>query len=49
MDFIKKHRTEDFNDIKTKLLIIKKFTKMKKIENKLKKKSRSFLDLLSYY
>ena len=37
MDFIKKHRNEDFNDIKTKLLIIKKFTKMKKIENRLKK------------
>lgn len=36
MKFIKEHRTEDFNDIRTKLLVIKKFTKMKKIENRLK-------------
>lgn len=36
MKFIKEHRNEDFNDIRTKLLVIKKFTKMKKIENRLK-------------
>lgn len=36
MDYIKTHRSDDFNDIRTKLLIIKKFTKMKKIENRLK-------------
>lgn len=36
VDFIKTHRNEDFNDIRVKLLVINKFTKMTKVRNKLK-------------
>lgn len=35
LKYIKTHFKEDFNDIKTQLLILKMFTKMKKLESKL--------------
>lgn len=35
LKFIKTHIKEDFNNIKTQVLVLKKFTKMKKLEHKL--------------
>jgi hypothetical protein len=35
LKFIKSHINEDFNNIKTQVLVLKMFTKMKKLENKL--------------